>query len=315
MDDDREYEAGSDAPEPATKLMEREPAPVEPEDRRREEPEPDYDASAPVEKEPEPEPEPSKHEDLARSMGWAPKEEWRGPEDKWVDADTFVTRASPPMLLERMEKLDAAHRETIANMERMNQRAIERTKKEADERIKNLEYRRDQLIEEYAGDAASIKKINSNYEAAVEEVRASAQPQQDNAPPTEVQKWVKDRPAFTQDEAFRSFSIAELNKVQAAMPAANLDAQLKELDKRLAPRFPEYYGEQAQTDAQDKQDNNGAPPAGSRSMDGVRVNGRKATRYADKLPQAARAQFDRFVKQGLYKKEELEDYAKEYVDQ
>ncbi|NIR14377.1 MAG: hypothetical protein GWN86_10690, partial [Desulfobacterales bacterium] len=49
----------------------------------------------------------SESERQARAQGWAPKEEWRGPEDQWVDADTFLERGQKnnAILRERNEKL------------------------------------------------------------------------------------------------------------------------------------------------------------------------------------------------------------------
>lgn len=69
----------------------------------------------------------------AHEMGWAPKEEWRGPEEKWVDAKTFVERTEHimPMLKRdrdrlktelaardaRLAQAEAAIKENLASME------------------------------------------------------------------------------------------------------------------------------------------------------------------------------------------------------
>lgn len=47
-------------------------------------------------------------DDRARRMGWRPKEEYNGPEGRWVDAKTFVDRGETelPIIRERYRKLD-----------------------------------------------------------------------------------------------------------------------------------------------------------------------------------------------------------------
>jgi len=48
-------------------------------------------------------------EERARKMGWAPKEEFRGDPERWVDAETFLDRGENimPILKERLGKMEA----------------------------------------------------------------------------------------------------------------------------------------------------------------------------------------------------------------
>jgi hypothetical protein len=47
-------------------------------------------------------------EKRARAMGWVPKEDFRGDEDRWVDSDTFLDRGENimPILKERLTKFE-----------------------------------------------------------------------------------------------------------------------------------------------------------------------------------------------------------------
>lgn len=47
-------------------------------------------------------------EDRARGLGWSPKDEFRGDEEKWVDAQTFVDKGESmiPIMKERMNMLE-----------------------------------------------------------------------------------------------------------------------------------------------------------------------------------------------------------------
>jgi hypothetical protein len=235
-------------------------------------------------------------EEKASQQGWAPQDQWRGPPDKWVDAETFLKRGenNPRVLRERLDAAERRNAETIARMEKMNQQALERQKAE-------LDAERDRLLEQYAGNPQAVKQIVANHAQEVEKVTvevnmdAEVKQAQDEWPRIE---------AANKDVVFRAaaFQICEEMKDKGASPAE----QLAEVDKRLARRFPEYY------DAEPAP-SNGAPPAGSRQMDGVRISGSRTSNYASRLPAAARVQGERFVKQGLFKS--LEDYAKDYVNQ
>ena len=53
-------------------------------------------------------PEPTESEAKARRQGWRPQDEYRGPADKWVDADAFLKRSDEelPVMRERLRKQD-----------------------------------------------------------------------------------------------------------------------------------------------------------------------------------------------------------------
>lgn len=53
-------------------------------------------------------PDPAAFEQRAREMGWAPKEQWRGNPDNWIDAPTFVQRGEQvmPILQANLRKRD-----------------------------------------------------------------------------------------------------------------------------------------------------------------------------------------------------------------
>jgi len=85
-----------------------------------------------------------------------------------------------------------------------------------------------------------------------------------------------------------------------------LAEQLAIVDRELADSFPDVYAPKSEAKPVN------APPANARQMDGVRVSGGRKTNYVAKLPASAKAQGERFVKQGLFKN--IEEYAKEYVN-
>src|SRR3990167_11082395 len=97
-----------------------------------------------VEEENEPEQsEPNAVETEARSMGWVPKEEFRGPESQWRDAEEFVERGHNVLPIvnsllkkerEKTSKLETAREkdradwgEKLKRLESMSELAIKKT--------------------------------------------------------------------------------------------------------------------------------------------------------------------------------------------
>ncbi len=299
---DVEYEAGQELDAESQAFLAKEAA----EEGKAEKPEfvptPEFDAS----KKPEPE-DPALVQ--ARAMGWAPKEDWRGDPEKWVDAKTFVERASPKQLLERIEKQERAHQETVSRLEKMNEAALNRQRQEQAAEIARLKNERDEYLLQLGreGRYAEARQVAQRYDAHIENVQSAQINEEDQlkAANDARSKWERSD-AAQKDPVFfaAAYQICEEMKQQGKDPAE----QLAEVDRRLSSRFPEYYGQQQQQTER----RIAAAPAEARSMDGVRVAPSKSTQYASRLPAAARAQGERFVKQGLYP--DLEAYAKEYTN-
>lgn len=61
-----------------------------------------------------PPPDPAAVEQRAREMGWAPKEQWRGNPDHWIDASTFVQRGEQVLpILQANSRKDRAELENL----------------------------------------------------------------------------------------------------------------------------------------------------------------------------------------------------------
>lgn len=308
MSTEREYEAGTELDPEAAAYAENEAseeaAPPAKKERVRE---PDFDPS--VQKQ---ETAPDPDEERAARMGWAPKEQWRGPPDKWVDAKTFVERANPAILLERMDKMAREFDENSKRMERMNARALERQQAEFQQQIEDMRRQRDEAVMQKAqnGDIAGARQLAQQWDNHINQTVAA---NTSNDPPdTEAatQSWMRSRPEFATNRRFAAAATAELDQVIKDLgnrPGVTYADFYAELDKRLSEDFPQVYQKQQQ-----KPTANGAPPPDMRQMDGVRISAKKTTNYASRLPAAARAQGERFVKQGAFK--DLESYAKDFFN-
>lgn len=267
----------------------------------------------PAPKEPQAGAEPPQERDYeaeARDMGWKPLEEFTGDPENHRDAKTFVELADndPAVLRKRYTELQNQHKETVTRLTRATEAKIDETvrqqKQKYEDYIKDIEAQRDQAIQQYAGDAQAIQQINRNFDVAKEQ---APQPMA-----KETVKWIATHPQFETDQVFNATAQATMIKLQnEEMVGKPLNEIFGELDKRLGSRFPEYYVE-ALPAAADPKPTNGAPPANSRSIEGVRVSPGKAKQTWASLPQEAKDMYETLKHDVPDLKKE--DWAKEYYD-
>jgi hypothetical protein len=233
-------------------------------------------------------------EDRARRMGWVPKDEFRGDETRWVDAAAFVERGDNelPILRERNRKLDgkiAQLETTIRDFAKYHEKTAEREHKRA---LKEVELRHKEAV--------SVGDVKAATEAAHEmaEIKADAPKAGDTKKVVEpeVTAWLADNSWFNADKKLNAFATELHGEILRDKPGLSLAENLEEVTKEVRRRFPEKFGNPRRND----------PPA----VEGAGGGGarKRSKTYAD-LPPEARAACDRFVKQGLMKREQ---YVAEY---
>lgn len=246
-------------------------------------------------------PEPS-IEDNAREMGWRPKEEFKGPEEKWVDAETFVKRGEEilPILRANSKKdreaLDAAKAE-IAEMKRVfgefkqyhsqtEQRAYQRA-------MRDLEARQAEAVE--AGDVNEVRKITKEMTDLSKDVRTDDQGSPYAGPDhaKALNQWKGDNPWFGSDSVMTAAANAIADELEAS--GVKGAEQLAEVGKRIRAEFPHKFENERR-----KQ------PA---AVEGAVTPPRKQGKGWNDLPPEAKATAEKWVKQGLITKEA---YVKDY---
>lgn len=240
-------------------------------------------------------------EDRARDMGWRPKEEFKGDDSRWVDAETFVKRGEEilPILKANSRKdkeaLDAAKAE-IAEMKatfaefrqyhsKTEQRAMEKAKKE-------LEREMAEAVE--AKDHGAVRAIAADMAALSQNVQTDADGSPYKTPDhaKTLNQWKGENPWFESDRVMTAAASAIADELeQAGVRGAD---QLAEVAKRIRAEFPQKF----------QNDRRNAPAAVEGS-----TPARKAGRSAADLPPEARAQMNKWVKTGLLtEKQFLKDY-------
>jgi hypothetical protein len=241
--------------------------------------------------------EPTESEAKARRQGWRPKDEYRGPDEKWVDADAFLKRSDEelPVMRERLKTQDrvladlkgtvAKFAEHHARVEKIAyERALAEVKKE----------RREALA---LGDADGFEKAEERL-AELKEVKPAATQKAAAAEISpEVESWVSANPWFMSDAKMHNLAKITCDELQKEDPTRDLSDILKEVTKEVKSRFPEKFANPKRA----------AAPA----VEGATtVASGKGGKGFPNLPTAAKIACDRFIKQGLIKNRD--EYLKYY---
>jgi hypothetical protein len=258
----------------------------------------------------------AQYESEARAQGWVAKEEFRGSENDWVDAETFVRRGKEimPILRKNNEKLlkeldlakKAAEEARAAALEfkEFQKGLYEKKTKDLETQLEQLKQAKREAISAGDGDRVlaiddAMDDIKEQRTEAKEELKR-AEEKAKEAPPQEasmdpdLNKWIeKNNSWFGPDE--RLTAIANTIGIQINRQNPNLKGQafLDKLDSELVEFMPEKFGKKRTPNPMEGSPNGGT----SRPV----ASGKKSY---NNLPADAKAACDRFVKQGLMTKEQ-----------
>ena len=255
----------------------------------------------------------------ARQFGWVPKEEFRGNEESWVDADSFVKRGKEinPILRKNNERLLNELNSTKAQIAELKAATEEFkkfqqdsfAKKELELRVEleSLKAQKKQAIREGDGDLAvdlddridSLREdITEQAQKAKEELsKPVEQPVQQSVPP-EVEAWIESNSWYTNDSKMRAATDALASQLVKDQPWLAGKAFLDTLDKELLNTFSE-----------EKLGKRVKPRSPVESSNGP-ASKKTSAKSFDNLPPEAKAAADKFIKQGILKNRE--EYVKMY---
>lgn len=178
-------------------------------------------------------PAPRTVEDVARELGWKPKEEYAGDDTEWRDAESFVRFG-----IERnrdLRKELRAVREDVGRIGRtsavMAEQAAERARAEERQKWEGIHTR---AVEE--GDL----KVATEAVTKIAELATPA-PKQPQSDPL-VDRFVSENVWFNSDPIAQALAVAATNTVAAR--GGSIAEQLEEARKVVHQRFPEYAPKQ-----------------------------------------------------------------------
>jgi hypothetical protein len=256
----------------------------------------------------------------ARIFGWVPKDEFRGSEDDWVDADVFVKRGKEinPILRKNNElllkKLEEKSKEidgikaSVEEFKQFQKESFERKAAEYEVQIAALKTKKREAIA--AGDGDSVVDIDDQIDELKEaqrEAKKEATKKPEEPPKTEAQASVPEDPElqswlgrnqwFGSDTEMTDMANGLGASVRKQFPHLTGRAFLDKLDEKIVEYFPhKVLGNKSKGSAVD---------SGATGVRGGSASGKKSY---DNLPQDAKEACDRFIANGWIKSKQ------EYVD-
>jgi hypothetical protein len=244
------------------------------------------------------------YEAEASAQGWVPEEDWKGPADKWRPAQEFVERGDKiiPILKDRVDKLEADLRMTIA----ANEREVREASKAAYEKAKaKYKARADELdkkeLEAFAeGDAEKFQEVKKEKARLKEPEAPTAQ----DGPTPEFKQWSDNNPWYQTDETMTLFAEALGHKIATSNPHKPYTEIWDDVAKKVRKEFPQKFENQRRNEA------------GSVESGTTEPSNSSGNKFAD-LPASAKKQFARLEKQFALKgrKYSKDTYAKDYFAQ
>ena len=253
----------------------------------------------------------------ARIFGWVPKEEFRGSDDDWVDAEVFVKRGKEinPILRKNnellMKKLDEKAKEidsikaSVEEFKKFQKESFERKTAEYEISIAELKSKKREAIAEGNGDAVvDIDDQIDSLKEAQREAKAEAKTKAE-VPPTaqasipddpELQSWLGRNQWFGPDTEMTDVANGLGASVRRQFPHLTGRDFLDKLDDKVKEYFPhKFTGNKSKGSAVD-------------SSGSVRGSGSSGKKSYDNLPADAKQACDRFIKNGWIKSKQ------EYID-
>ena len=234
----------------------------------------------------------------AKRQGWVPQSDYNGPEDRWVDADTFVKKGKEinALLRKDNEFLKREVSEMKTTMMEFKKFHADTEKRAYDRAMLDLRDQKKEAIN--TGDGDKVLQIDDAIDElkqarAIEkvEVRPSNQPD-----PTFVQ-WNEDNPWFGKDTELTEEANLIGEVIKRKQPTLSGEAFLDEVTKRVKKSYPEKF----------TNTNRGRPsPVEGTTAPKASAKGGKG--YND-LPPEAKAACQKFEKSGLLSRDQ---YLKEY---
>jgi hypothetical protein len=188
-------------------------------------------------------------ENEARAQGWRPREEWTGDSSRWVDAETFVTRAQnwSGHLKKEIDELKSLMRQQAAlnkkNQEALIQRARIR-EQELTAHIENLEAQRAQAISTSNGqEAVALERGIREANAELSQVKEQAKPAIDPIAAQVAADWRASNPWYGTDKDLTKECDFIGNTYGQMHPDEPLSDILDFTEKEMKRRHPELGGQ------------------------------------------------------------------------
>lgn len=253
-------------------------------------------------------------ETKAREMGWKPKDEWEGDDTGWMEAEAFIERqenltkradaaaqAENRKLREEIASLKGVQAEMRQTMDEFREFHSKTEQRAYDRALKDIQTKQRQAVE--SGDTEAFDAAAAEADALMKDAAASApagkKPDQPQNP--------DDIPAFKDWHAKNDWYLDDVKLTAYAESIAPAIARKGGYNGTEAAYY-EAITEEVKAEFPDRFENPNRKKAAAVESSGGAAPRKKGRSYTD-LPPEAKAQCDKYVKQGLLTKEQ---YVKDY---
>lgn len=249
--------------------------------------------------------QPTASEVEARKFGWVSKDEFKGDESQWRDADAFLQRGKEinGFLRNDLAKLETAHRKEIEDIQKSVKQLTEfyqeSNKKAYQRAVDDLKKAKAVAITE--GDGERVTEIEEQIEKVKEASQTAEKPQENQSPQQndrEYYDWLKENPWYITNKDMISAGEKFGELIHADEPNLKGRAFLDKITARVKEAFPDEF-----------ENPNRQTSSVSSSSDGRNPNPKAKKRSYEALPPEAKKHCDDFVKRGWVTKEE---YVRDY---
>lgn len=242
----------------------------------------------------------------AKLLGWVPKEQFKGRESEWIDADEFVRRGEQilPIVKDNLRRVTADLKvakaeiakfgQTAEEFRRFTEEAQQRKEAEWAQEMDALKGKLAQAVED--GDGKATTRLMDEIEEHKED-KPKARPAQDATPTVDpaFTAWRAENPWY-ENEALQEAAIAQgvfLNKKHGYVGQKLYDA----VKVQMVKLFPDEVEDSSSGD-------NGGMFDGSAGSKRRSSSGRPKEKTYENLPDYAKAACDRFLAKGFIKSKE-----------
>jgi hypothetical protein len=234
----------------------------------------------------------------AKRQGWVPQSEYSGPEDKWVDADTFVKKGKEinALLRKDNEFLKREVSDMKSTMMEFKKFHAETEKRAYERAMTDLRDQKKEAIS--TGDGEKVLQIDD----AIDELKSARQQEKAQAavaPPPDATfiQWSEENKWYTSDAQLKTDADMIGEVIKRQNPTLIGEAFLSEVTTRVKRMYPEKFT-----------NSNRNRPSPVEGTTAPRATGKNGKSFND-LPPEAKAACQKFEKSNLLTREQ---YLKEY---
>ena len=205
-------------------------------------------------------------ESIARDSGWSPKDEWRGPPEKWVSAADFL-RAEKPIrdsLTKKVQSLEDKHNKLWSAHKATQEQNAVNMRKARENAIRETEARRKEALAKMDHDQFDVEDRRLRE---LERTPVPEAPQADNTLVEMEKQYAKDNTWYSNDKVMRAWAIQFAGTLRATDPDISPEDYFAGVTEAVKAQFPAKFRNDKREQPSTVEGGGRAAPKGKSSRD------------------------------------------------